>query len=126
MDGSTPTRTPLISVYLSTFTVLPATSHASQRPSTQVTSEGGLRNLIQGTISRKYARLVEQMAFFGNSAIATLAPGLFGETGLRSFAAEATLADYDDFSKAVEMVRNKNASRLRSSRIRASRAPTRA
>lgn len=71
--------------------------------------EGGLVSLVQETIAQKYARLIESVALFGNSSIASIAPGLAGESGLQHFAAEATLADYDDFSKAVEMVRNANA-----------------
>jgi HK97 family phage major capsid protein len=71
-------------------------------------SQGGLTELIQGTIAKKYARLIENVALFGNSAVSSLVPGLAGETGVQHFAAEATLADYDDFSKAVEKVRNVN------------------
>jgi HK97 family phage major capsid protein len=70
--------------------------------------EGGLTGLIEGTIARKYARLIEQVALFGNAAVASLVPGLSGETGVQHFAAESSLADYDDFSKAVEKVRNAN------------------
>ena len=70
--------------------------------------EGGLTSLIQETIAKKYARLIEQVSLFGNSAISTLAPGLAGESGIQHFAAESSLADYDDFSKAVEKVRNAN------------------
>ena len=72
-------------------------------------AENGLTSLIESTIAKKYARLIEQVALFGNSTISSPAPGLFGETGVQHFAAEASLADYDDFSKAVEKVRNNNA-----------------
>jgi HK97 family phage major capsid protein len=68
----------------------------------------GLTTLLEGTIARKYARLIENVALFGNAAVASLVPGLAGESGVQHFAAESTLADYDDFSKAVELVRNKN------------------
>jgi HK97 family phage major capsid protein len=80
----------------------------SRQVAEDTNQQGGLDNLITETLQRKYARLIESAAFFGTTGNVGN-PGLVNETGLQHFAAEASLADFDDLSKAAEKVRGVNA-----------------
>jgi len=72
---------------------------------------GGLDGLLRETIAAKYARLLENVAFYGTAGNAGN-PGLVNESGLNvvwNATNGAAPTDTQDFSKAAEVVRNANA-----------------
>lgn len=73
--------------------------------------QGGLDGLLREVIAAKYARLVEQVAFYGTASNSGN-PGLLNESGLvvvNNGTNGGAPTDTQDFSKAAESVRNANA-----------------
>lgn len=77
---------------------------------------GGLSGLIQATMAQKYARLIDQVAFYGTAGN-TGNPGLTSETGLLTSGAATPAGmgtnggaptDYSQISIAAESIRNNN------------------